>query len=93
MEAIRRGDQHRVHIGVIDQRVGVAEAQIRTALVAHLVQVRCVHIHHRHHFGRRHLPRQIAGMASAHPANPHHTDPNRVCAHVHSSTVAVNVQK
>ena len=68
VEAIRGGDQHRFHVGVIDQRVGVGEDVGRANFGGHLLQTRGVYIRQRHHLRCTHFVGKVAGVTPAHAA-------------------------
>jgi hypothetical protein len=74
VEAIRRGDQHGLHVGMIDQRVGVGEGVLCAASRGHLLQPRRVHIRQRHDLRRAHFVGQVADVAATHAAGSDHAD-------------------
>jgi hypothetical protein len=79
VKAIRHRDDHRVHVRVIDQRVAVGEAQVRTRLRRDRVHAGVVQVHECDDLNPGHFTRQVARMASTHAAHTDHADIENVC--------------
>ena len=79
MRVIARRDDHRVHVGVFDQRESVP-VYARTEFGCHRLRDGCVEVAHRNEFRTGDHRRDLAGMVGA-----HHPDPDDSHAHCHET--------